>query len=88
MTFQYSKLSFVSCPENLHDWSSGGELFVSTLEEMNRVISESEKAMITKFIVRVPVPKVSVIVLALIFSSMESFNSSTSACSCSWISLE
>ena len=34
------------------------------------------------------VPKVSVIVLTLIFSSMGSFNSFTSEFSCSWISLE
>ena len=50
-------LSFPSYPvmetaENLLDWSSGGELFVSTLEEANRVISEFEKATISKFIVR------------------------------------
>ena len=36
----------------MHDWSSGGELFVSTLEETNRVISEFQKATISKFIVR------------------------------------
>ena len=50
-------LSFPSYPimetaEKLHDWSSGDELFVSALEEANRVISEFEKATISKFIMR------------------------------------
>ena len=38
--------------ENMNDWSSGGEMVVSTMEEVGRVISEFEKDTISKFIVR------------------------------------
>lgn len=33
-------------------WSSGGEIVVPTLEELNQVISEYEKDTISKFVVR------------------------------------